>query len=101
MIRVLVADDQQLQRLAFRMLVECEPGMAVAGEHDRRDGRPQRMIRISGSGVTLAGSGRRLSPRSLHGTAPEIGLAAGVPLTGTSPLTRAKRLSTFTRDWLV
>jgi DNA-binding NarL/FixJ family response regulator len=32
MIRVLVADDQQLQRLAFRMLVECEPGLAVAGE---------------------------------------------------------------------
>jgi DNA-binding NarL/FixJ family response regulator len=32
MIRVLVADDQQLQRLAFRMLVECEPGMTVAGE---------------------------------------------------------------------
>ena len=32
MIRVLVADDQQLQRLAFRMLVECEPGMAVIGE---------------------------------------------------------------------
>ena len=32
MIRVLVADDQQLQRLAFRMLLECEPGMAVIGE---------------------------------------------------------------------
>ena len=32
MIRVLVADDQRLQRLAFRMLVEREPGMAVAGE---------------------------------------------------------------------
>jgi DNA-binding NarL/FixJ family response regulator len=32
MIRVLVADDQQLQRLAFRMLVECEPGMALVGE---------------------------------------------------------------------
>jgi DNA-binding NarL/FixJ family response regulator len=32
LIRVLVADDQQLQRLAFRMLVECEPGMTVAGE---------------------------------------------------------------------
>ena len=32
MIRVLVVDDQQLQRLAFRMLVECEQGMAVVGE---------------------------------------------------------------------
>jgi hypothetical protein len=35
MIRVLVADDQQLQRLAFRMLVECDPGMAMAGEAGR------------------------------------------------------------------
>jgi DNA-binding NarL/FixJ family response regulator len=32
MIRVMVADDQRLLRLAFRMLVEREPGMAVAGE---------------------------------------------------------------------
>ena len=32
MIRVLLADDQRLQRLAFRMLVECEPGMTIAGE---------------------------------------------------------------------
>ena len=32
MTSVLIADDQQLQRLAFRMLLEGEPGMTVSGE---------------------------------------------------------------------
>jgi DNA-binding NarL/FixJ family response regulator len=32
MTSVLIADDQQLQRLAFRVLLEGEPGMTVSGE---------------------------------------------------------------------
>jgi DNA-binding NarL/FixJ family response regulator len=32
MTSVLIADDQQLQRLAFRLLLEGEPGMTVSGE---------------------------------------------------------------------
>ena len=32
MTSVLIADDQQLQRLAFRVLLECEPGLTVSGE---------------------------------------------------------------------
>ena len=32
MTSVLIADDQQLQRLAFRVLLEGEPGLTVSGE---------------------------------------------------------------------
>ena len=32
MTSVLIADDQQLQRLAFRLLLEGEPGLTVSGE---------------------------------------------------------------------
>jgi len=32
MTSVLIADDQQLQRLAFRVLLESDPGMTVSGE---------------------------------------------------------------------
>jgi DNA-binding NarL/FixJ family response regulator len=32
MTSVLIADDQQLQRLAFRVLLESEPGLTVSGE---------------------------------------------------------------------
>ena len=35
MTSVLIADDQQLQRLAFRVLLEGEPGLTVSGEAGR------------------------------------------------------------------
>jgi DNA-binding NarL/FixJ family response regulator len=32
MTNVLIVDDQPLQRLGFRMVLECEPGFSVDGE---------------------------------------------------------------------
>jgi DNA-binding NarL/FixJ family response regulator len=86
-IRVLVADDQELVRSGFRVLLDAEPGLEVAGE--------------AADGVEAVAEARRLRPDVvlMDIRMPRLdGIRATQSITGTLPGTRVLMLTTYDLD---
>jgi DNA-binding NarL/FixJ family response regulator len=86
-IRVLIADDQQLVRSGFRVLLDAEPDIEVVGE--------------AADGVTAVAEARRLRPDIvlMDIRMPHLdGIEATRSITGTLPGTRVIILTTYDLD---
>ncbi len=86
-IRILVADDQELVRSGFRVLLDAEPDLQVVGE--------------AGDGVQAVAEARRLRPDVvlMDIRMPRLdGIRATRSITGTLPDTRVLMLTTYDLD---